>query len=270
MSLAMDEAARGPMTPGSGGHLGVSTNSPDPTIATMQMMMREISSVKDLSDMKVARIGVEVAAVRDFIDTLKIARDIEATAMKELMLTRFNSIDKAIALAHENEQRWPTVLDREINALKEFMGVKLDIHAEKFISVNRRFEERDRHVQIDSAANKTAIDAAFKAASEAVKTQQDASDKAITKSEAGFVKQIESATMILSTMKTELDRRLDENKERTNTLAQEITSIQASQAGRKELTVEKNDNTGMLVAVGGFILALVVAAISFVANRGTV
>ncbi len=216
------------------------------------MILREVNASRELGRM-------EMVGLRELIEANKIARNNELITLKDLFSQRSTAVEEGIKLAHENEARWPTTLDREIKGLENLIDQKLNVVAQHFVGVDQRFDERDQRLHDAQLSTKTAIDAAFKAASEAVKMQQDSTDRAVSKQEAAFSKQIESISALLGVAKAELDRQL--NEVRTT-----LTTITATMAGRKEIVVEKNDNTGMLVGVGGFVLALIVAVISFVAR----
>ncbi len=216
------------------------------------MILREVSTARDLSAM-------EIRALKELIEANKIARTSEVLSLKEFLESRIRSVEAGISLAHEDITKWPTETDRRFASVQLLLSSEIKLLIEKFVGVDQRFNERDQRLHDAQLSTKTAIDAAFKAASEAVKMQQDSTDRAVSKQEAAFTKQIESISALLGVAKAELDRQLNE-------VRNSLTVITATMAGRREVVVEKNDSTGLFVGIGGFIVALVVAVVSFVAR----
>lgn len=112
--------------------------------------------------------------------------------------TRFEAIDKATALQHEDAVRIPTQIDRAISGLRDFieqlletkieeMHGKLNTHIgetnERFTQVNIMFVESDKRNQQLKAAEALALAAALQAAKEAVAEQNRSNTLAINKSE---------------------------------------------------------------------------------------
>lgn len=199
-------------------------SGPDPSNATTQMMLREVG------------------------------------ALKELFEQRLIAMDRAVDLKHENVTRWPTDLEREVSTINKLIEVRLGIQEEKFKGIDLRFTERDLRIEQASRDDKKAIDAALMAAKESVGKQNEASDKAITKQEAAFVKQIDQQNLTLVAVKAELDQRINDNKERIGTLL-------ATQTGGIETRKESRESIGTIVGVAGFVFALIGVVGSFLINR---
>lgn len=115
-------------------------------------------------------------------------------------------------------------LTREIASLKELVFLKIDslneVHAEKFHSIQTQFKERDTRDQQTAKDGKSAIDAAFNAAKEAV-----------SKSETTTVKQID-----------QFDGKINDVKDR-------LTRIEGASVGKGESTQQYNWAIGIVVAV---------------------
>ena len=78
-------------------------------------------------------------------------------ALRDIIETRLDAMDKALVLNAENINHVPTLLDREVKAIKELYGQKFD-------DVQVRFVERDLRA----------------------KDRAEASERAVQKSEANF------------------------------------------------------------------------------------
>jgi hypothetical protein len=115
-------------------------------------------------------------------------------------------------------------LNREIAALKELVFLKINlldsVNTEKFHSIQVQFKERDTRAEQTAKDNKSAIDAAFNAAKEAV-----------SKSEGTTVKQID-----------QFDGKINDVKDR-------LTRIEGASVGKGESTQQYNWAIGLTVAV---------------------
>src|ERR1035441_9083425 len=86
-------------------------------------------------------------------------------------------------------------LHRELGILREFLEARLEgmdkVFAERFIGVQKQFDERDVRTAGAVIAGTTAVNAALQAQKEAAGAQNDSLTASITKSEAATVKQID-------------------------------------------------------------------------------
>jgi len=128
---------------------------PDPTVLTTQQLMRELG------------------------------------ALKEIMTTRMDGYDRAIALLQAFADRQPTIA--EVVAKQE----------EKFNAVQMQLHERD--IRFDRAAvdTRTAVDAAFSAAKEAV-----------NKSETNFTKQLDAIGLLITGASKTTDDKINDLRDR--------------------------------------------------------
>ncbi len=108
----------------------------------------------------------------------------EIGSLKELMMTHVHRIDKAAALAHEDSIRSPTEMQKAISGIKELheRDIKYlhELINEKFEGIAQRFIERDAR-----------FDEKSKDATLIAKTALEASERAVSKSEISFTKQID-------------------------------------------------------------------------------
>jgi len=139
---------------------------PDPTVLTTQQLMRELAN------------------------------------LKEVMQTRMDGYDRAIALLQAFADRQPTIA--EVVARFE----------EKFVGIQTQFKERDIRVEQTAKESKVAVDAAFSAQKEAVSEQNKSGAAAIAKSEATTTKQIDAIGILIATTTKGTDEKIDDLKTR--------------------------------------------------------
>lgn len=124
--------------------------------------------------------------------------------LREMFETRFRGYDEAIRLLQDIANSQPTagVIDERLTALKELVEV--------------RFRELKERTDTLAISNKNSIDLALQAA-----------EKAATKSEGAFNKQIDALSAQISQATSSLETRINDNKER-------VTIIEAGGQGSKQ------------------------------------
>jgi hypothetical protein len=177
----------------------------------------------------------------------------EMANLKEVIFTRLDGMDRAIVLFNENITRVPTDTDKQIVRLRELVFERFKVQDQKFDSVQTQFVERDKRTDQLSLADKTAVAAALQAAKEAVGKQQDASDKAITKSETVTTKLIDQLVTLIQTNTKSLDDKNADNKER-------VTRLESEKRG-------SSSAAAMMIAVGGLVVFALTALIMYVALK---
>lgn len=174
----------------------------------------------------------------------------EVAGLKELVGTRLDAMDKAIALLQAQADRSPSidVVDKSVKHLD-------DLIIEKFLGVEKQFVERDKRTEQLSLADKTAIAAALSAQKEAVVAQNESNTKASDKMEMSFSKLIEQTQALLTAQKAASDDKIDDLKGR-------LMLIEGSSKG--------TDQTwAYLFAVAAFLMAgvwLIVSLLRFVSQ----
>jgi hypothetical protein len=142
------------------------------------------------------------------LTTAQLLREI--SSLKELLTARINAVEKGIEVAHADLVRVPTEVQKQISALKELTETKIQLNEqltkEKFQNIDRLFAmvEQSRIEQKKDTA--TAVDAALKAAKEAVSEQNASNVLAISKSEASIAKQMEYVTKSVTDLKEVVTR----------------------------------------------------------------
>ena len=159
----------------------------------------------------------------------------EVAALRDILESRLDGMDKAITLIQRAVDRSPTIA--EIYA--EFR--------EKFNSVQTQFTERDTRTEQTSRDSKVAVDAALQAAKEAVGEQNKSSALAIAKSEAATTKQIDQIGTIISTMERAFNDKISDMKDR-------MTFVQGHAKGGSDIWGYILGAAAVLIALAAVII----------------
>jgi hypothetical protein len=177
--------------------------------------------------------------------------------------TRFDGMDKAANLLHEDYIRVPTLLDRAILSLRELMETQIEVRRqefvgkverlaaetiERFLGVAAQFSERDTRTDQRAGDTKLAVDAAFAAAKEAT-----------AKIEAGFTKQIDGMDGMINTKWQNSEDKIADVKDRNNELSVRLGALEARlagiAAGTREVRTETHQSSSSIVAITAVIIA---------------
>jgi hypothetical protein len=123
----------------------------------------------------------------------------ELAALRELVFTRIDGMDRATALLSETVNRTPTVIQTEITHVRELVE-------ERFNGITRQFTERDTRTDQAAKASGEALSAALLSAKELVAQQNNANTKQAEKTEQNFTKQIDAQAARIDELKERLDR----------------------------------------------------------------
>lgn len=164
----------------------------------------------------------------------------EVASLKELFITRLDAMDKAVALLQAFADKQPTiaVVDTDLRALGKLME-------EKFASVQMQLIEREKRTTQITTDGKLALSAAL-----------DSQDKAVSKSEANFVKQIDTLGGQLGLMSKNLDDKINDIKDRFNGLAGLQTRGEGRTEGINFVWVVIAGVIGALVPATGLLISL--------------
>jgi hypothetical protein len=176
--------------------------------------------------------------------------------------TRFDAIDKATELQHEDMVRVPTQVDKAVGGLRDVLEQSMRVYVaelrgelhrhvaetqEKFIGVGSQFTERDTRTDQRAGDTKLAVDAAFAAAKEAT-----------AKIEAGFTKQIDAMITIIDTKTANLAGSISDLKDR-------LTAIESRTAGIGDNRSEARASGNQMMTFAGLVflgISVVVATLS--------
>ena len=131
----------------------------------------------------------------------------EINALKELFDMRFTGMEHTIQTMQSSLDQRGIAIKTELNTLDKLFD-------EKLLRIQTQISERD--VQTDKASRdvKSAVDAAFAAAKEAVGEQNKSNALSISKSEAAFVKQVDAIVEIVKNNTKTTDDKISDIKDR--------------------------------------------------------
>ena len=187
------------------------------------------------------------------IDSLKELLRAEVHGIVGLLEARFTSMERAGELLQVIVNNQPALVGEKIGALRE-------LHHERFASIQTQFLERDTRTEQTSRDSKVAVDAALQAAKEAVGKQQEASDRAIAKSETATLKQLEAIQTLISSNTKASDDKIADVKER-------LTRTEGQAVGGKASDTTHSTSNSMMIALAGVAIALVVGASTLLSRR---
>jgi hypothetical protein len=181
----------------------------------------------------------------------------EMGALRELLESRLDAMDRAATVLSETVNRTPTAIQTAVANMEavyteRFAGVqsKFDERGHtfdvRFHGIEQQFAERDVRTGQAQQASDQALNAALQAAKELVNAQGEASAAAAVKSETSFTKQIDQIGTIISTLEKALDARITELKER-------IDRGEGTATGGQDATTSARLNVNLVISV---VLAL--------------
>jgi hypothetical protein len=159
------------------------------------------------------------------LTTQQLIREI-ATA-REVIETRLNGMDKAIELLQAASDRYPAFVQQAVGRLQE-------LHEEKFRSIEVQFKERDTRTEQTSRDSKVAVDAALSAQVKSVDAQNISNSLAISKSEAGFTKQIDQIGALIQATGKATDDKIDDIKTRLNSIEVRTNAFESRSTGKAD------------------------------------
>lgn len=174
-------------------------------------------------------------------------------ALREVLETRLDGMDKAIELLQATSDKFPARIDEKIEALR-------GVQEEKFRSIQVQFAERDVRTDQTSRDSKVAVDAALQAAKEAVAEQNRSSALAIAKSEASTMKQIDQQGLLIQTTAKASDEKIDDIKER-------LTRIEGKGEGASNAKTAGQATGNYIMGIVGLIAGILIALLGFLLRR---
>jgi hypothetical protein len=188
----------------------------------------------------------------------------EISALKELLTTRIEAVEKAVEIAHADLVRVPTEVQKAVGNLKELHHGKFEEQAalrdEKFAGVQKQLEERDVRVEQSARDTKTAVDAALAAQEKAVGKQTETFSESIGKSEAGFTKQIDQIGARITDLTKNFDEKIDGLKQRLDRgdgRGEGTATARTTQQSSNALIV------AIVIGIAGFLTGVAGLAIAF-------
>lgn len=186
----------------------------------------------------------------------------EINSLKELVMTRINSIDQAVVISHADLVRVPTEVQKAVGTLKDLHEERFhsvnnaaedltSLVNEKFSSVEKQFKERDIRVEQTAKDTKVAVDAALQAAEKAVGKQNESFALSIAKSEAATMKQIDQIVALMNSNNSALDSKIVDVKDR-------IGAIEGRGSGRNSLWIIIIGGIAALASIVSIVSAIII------------
>jgi len=182
----------------------------------------------------------------------------EIAALKEVITTRLDAMDKAIVVLADGQAKLPTEVDRRIAALNDTLKERFNsidmraaerIHTTEvlFDGIRTQFKERDERAAAAKSASDTAVAAALQAAKEAVGAANESFQQGINKSEASTSKSIDQLTRALETLGTTQTDKLAASEKTLSAQISEIgsrvTRLESQGIGRTAAVAEVRNET---------------------------
>ena len=175
----------------------------------------------------------------------------EIESLKELLQTRLNGVEDGIKVAHEDLVRVPTDVQKAVEGVQDLFSTKI-FYENKLVDLQiRNIENRFSWIEQVRVEQKrdtaTAVDAALKAAKEAVTEQNNSNVLAINKSEQATSKQIDQLADLVNTGILNLNDKIGDVKDR-------VTRGEGTGMGKGQLAA-------MILGAAGFLFGLISTAI---------
>lgn len=217
--------------------------NPDPSVLTTAALIREIEGLRE-------RTGHDNLMLRELIET------------------RLDGNDQAVALLRTTTDKFPAAIICAVKQLQE-------LHEEKFASIQAQvaiqfgaiatqFQERDKRTEQLSLADKTAIAAALQAQKEAAGAQNESNAAANVKMETNFAKLIDQGQALLLEMRRNTEAQINDLKSR----------LDKGEGRTVAATEVRTDNRSFVsVAIAGAVAFVIVmtaisGVIAFAVTRG--
>lgn len=205
---------------------GGSRPVPDPTILTTSLVEKALEG--------------EEKRVDGLLDTLR---------------ERLDGIDTATLLRLQAVDHIPDQIDEKVSNLGA-------LTAEKFSSVDQRFNERDIRSEREARDNKVAVDAAFAAQKEAAAKQDEGNQKAIDKSEKATTESINKLAELFATSNAAIADKITDVSRRVDRI--ESLSIGATVGAGAAKDAQQSNRT-LMFSVITVVLAMIAIASTIVA-----
>lgn len=229
----------------------LTTPNPDPTLATIAILLRENSNLRELFESRL-----------------------------EALRVRMGERDKAVELLERHVGDVPTEMSAKIAQLQSLVDEMFNTIEQRFITMDQKFigietqfRERDERVRESATARDTAVAAALQAQKEAAGAQNESLTLSIDKSEKSTSEQISQQGTLLQTSVGSLNDKIsavDTRMTRIESLG--LGTSAANDAQRANHTSAQQDQShtlAIITAILGGIFGLVglVSAIIAIASR---
>jgi hypothetical protein len=174
---------------------------PDPTLLTTEQLRRELSGLRELMETRLDAMDEATRILKQFIDSTVNQRKDDIANLEKFLEARLDGMDKTHYLLGDLVNKLGIENKDTVDHLKE-------LHAERFVSIQKQFDERDVRARASEEAAKTAVNAALQAQKEAAGAQNESNAVSILKSEAGTTKQIDGILALLASNTKNIDDKI--------------------------------------------------------------
>ena len=230
---------------------------PDPTKLTTAQLLREISALKEIVFTRLDGMDKAVGLFKDDITRVPTDTDKQIQQLKTLILAILEEREKSLSLQLEERDRR---FHNDIIKAETALVSASEVNNEKFASVNMRFNERDVRAEQSARDNKVSVDAALTAAKELVTKQNDNFTASIAKSEAATFKQIDQQGQLITNSYTSLNDKIDDLKQR-------VTAQESRTMGKEDGSTHARLNTGLIVTILVAFMTLIFLALALFALK---
>jgi len=213
--------------------------NPDPSVITTAMIDRAVAGLEEKLNTRLVAIDKATETFHDDLTRVPTLLDRSIQGLRELIEQRLLGMDKDISQIHDSLNMRQASIKEQVTHLHDLLTSDIEksstlnseksialreVTMEKFSGVATQFEQLA--LQMDKAARdvKSAVDAAFAAAKEAVGEQNKSNALSIEKSERAVAKLIDGINDTVKTIIKAVDDKFNDVKERI-TIIESKTSV---------------------------------------------
>jgi hypothetical protein len=198
---------------------------PDPTARTMQLVDRAIRNLKaelsprfDAVDIRFD--GIDLATKLQHEDYVRVPTVVQEAVknVRELLLERVDSNKEHINSLHNQHDKIKDLIKDGVDNLRELIFAEITgrdrVDDEIFKRIETQFVERDKRTEQLALASSTAIAAALQAQKEAAGATTDSILAVITKMDASFTKLFDQMANLLTAQQKNTDDKINDLKSR--------------------------------------------------------
>jgi hypothetical protein len=230
-----------------------STPRPDPTLLTTAALTREISSLKELIITRLEMMDRAQTLFETNLTRVPTIVDTQIQHLKELLQTASDLKKNALEERFSGMDRAIALLNGTSDQFISLMDGKVEslrsLQDEKLVSIAKQFQDRDVWAAQQKSDNAVSVGAALQAAKELVNKQSEASDRAIGKSEASTTKQIDQLGVMITSLNAAMDGKLNDIKDR-------ITRLESKDEGSVVADATHTTSSNQLILIVSVLIAL--------------
>jgi hypothetical protein len=157
----------------------------------------------------------------------------EIAALKELVGTRLDAMDKAMTLFNENITRVPTDVDKQVGHLKSLTWERFETVMSRFGAIDAQLKDRDSRREAENKQFALAVD----------------------KAESAITKQMDQQRQTNDAAKSVLDTKIDAVKDRVTLMEGQGKGVTTQQTSTMNMVSIVGLLVGSLIAAVGLVVA---------------